>query len=67
MNKMKYYVVFINKLEGFKVVAITSYEDYEDWQFALEKHNTRLSECGFDWLGFPQVEYHEVQGLSEVN
>ena len=64
---MKYYIVFINKLDGFKVVAVTSYDDYDDQQKAIEKYNKRLSTYGFDWLGFPQVEYHEIQAISEVN
>lgn len=64
---MKYYIAFINKLDGFKVVSVASYDEYEEQQEAVEKHNQRLSEYGFDWLGFPQVEYHEIQAISEVN
>lgn len=64
---MKYYIVFINKLDGFKVVAVSSYEDYDDQQKAIEEYNRRLSTYGFDWLGIPQVEYHEIQAISEVN
>ena len=64
---MKYYLVFINNLGGFKVVSISSYDNYEEQQSMLEQCNLKLEEHGFDWLGFPQVEYHEVQAVSEVN
>lgn len=64
---MKYYLVFINTLDDFEVVCISSYDSYEEQQAALEKYNLRLEQYGFDWLGFPQVEFHKVQALSEVN
>ena len=64
---MKYYIVFINKLDGFKVVVVASYDDYDEQQKAIEKYNRRLSTYGFDWLGIPQVEYHEIQAISEVS
>lgn len=64
---MKYYLIFINKLDGFKVVAISSFDDYESQQDILKKYSKNLDEHGVDWLGYPQVEFHEIQTLSEVS
>lgn len=63
---MKYYIVFINNLDGFKVVSISSYDDYETQQQQFKIFKDRLDEYGFDWLGFPQVEFHEVQEVNEI-
>lgn len=64
---MKYYLVFINTLDDFEAVCVSSYDSYEEQQAALEKYNLRLERYWSDWLGFPQVEFHKVQALSEVN
>ncbi len=64
---MKYYLIFINKLDGFKVVAISSFDDYESQQDILKKYSKNLDEHGVDWLRYPQVEFHEIQTLSEVS
>lgn len=64
---MKYYLIFINKLDGFKVVAISSFDDYESQQDILKKYSKNLDEHGVDWLSVPQVEFHEIQTLSEVS
>jgi hypothetical protein len=66
-HQVKYYLVFINTLDGFETVCVNSYDSYEEQQAMLEKHNLRLEENGFDWLSFPQVEFHKVQAISEVN
>ena len=63
---MKYYIVFINTLDGFKVVSISSYEDYETQQQQFNIFKDKLDQYGLDWLGFPQIEYHEIQLVSEV-
>ncbi len=63
---MKYYLAFINKTDGFKVVAISSYDDYDSQQEHLVKFNARLQEYGLDWLAYPEVEYHEIQAISEL-
>ena len=63
---MKYYLVFINKLDGFKVVAISAYDDYETQQQQLKIFKDRLEQYGFDRLSFPEVEFHEVQEVSEI-
>lgn len=64
---MKHYLIFINNLDGFKVVAIISFDDEESLQKAYKKYEQKLSQNGFDWLGYPQVEYHQIQTLTEVN
>lgn len=60
---MKYYIIFLN--HG-KVVSISSFDDYESQQKSYSEMQERLNQLGFDWLGFPQVEYDEIQTLSEV-
>lgn len=64
---MKYYLIFINTLESFEVVAISTFDDNESLQKAYKQYEQKLSENGFDWLGYPQVEYHQLQILTEVN
>ena len=64
---MKHYLIFINNLDGLKVVAISTFDDEESLQKAYKKHEQKLSQNGFDWLGYPQVEYHQIQTLAEVN
>ncbi len=63
---MKYYIVFINTLDGFKVVSISSYDDYETQQQQFNIFKDKLDQYGLDWLGFPQIAYHEIQLVSEV-
>lgn len=63
---MKYYLIFINTLDGFEVVSISTFDDYESQQKAYELANGKLRENGSDWLGFNQGLYHKVQLLSEV-
>lgn len=64
---MKYYLIFINTVDGFKVVAISTFDDNESLQKAYKQYEQKLSQNGFDWLGYPQVEYHQIQTLTEVN
>lgn len=64
---MKHYLIFINNLDGLKVVAISTFDDEESLQKAYKKHEQKLSENGFDRLGYPQVEYHQIQTLTEAN
>lgn len=63
---MKYYLVFINRLDGFKVVSISSYDDYETQQQHFKIFKDKLDQYGSDWLDFPRVEFHEVQEISEI-
>lgn len=66
--KLKYYIIFINTLDGFKIVSINSYGsgEYEEYEADYFKFSSSLAQNGFDWIGGNQVEYHQIQLHHEV-